>query len=236
MTEFVRGWSALKQEFVRDLLTGEPSVVSLERLIAILRQQAQLPRETAEAFIRLISFDRKGTGVLTLFHCLLVLVTGSSYVVMVSAMLMSRITTCINRLAIHGGAGYGSISKQIEEYYLGLIKQHYAREGVLVETNVPYTFQGVGRDIDIVVHESKSRRLLIGMLKAFVSPDSVEEVIRTNEQLADGIEQAPRRGLGSRLYHQNREAGSSDCFWDLPARQLTALSWGMVSLAVTTCH
>ena len=190
VTEFVRGWSALKQEFVRDLLNGEPSIVSAEQLVAVLLQRAQLTRETAEAFIRLISFDRSGTAALTVFHCLLVPVTGSSYAVMACAMIMGRITTCINRLAVHRGAGYDAISKQIEEYYLGLLKRHYERQGVLVETNVSYTSNGVGRDIDVVVYERESGRLLIGMLKAFISPDTVEEVVRANEQLAYGIEQA----------------------------------------------
>jgi hypothetical protein len=192
VTQFVRGWSTLKQQFRRDLLNGEPSVVSLDQLVAIARQQAHFARETAEAFIRLISFDRKETAALTLFHCPLVPVTGSSYVVMFSAMLMSRLTTCINRLAVHRGAGYDSISKQIEEYYLCLIKEHYERKAVLVETNVPYTFEGIGRDIDIVVYERGSKRLLIGMLKAFINPDTVEEVVRANEQLAYGIEQAAK--------------------------------------------
>jgi len=190
VVQFVRGWSALEQEFLRDLLSGDPSVVSLDQLVSIVRRRAHFARETAEAFIQLISFDRKVTAALTLFHCPLVPVTGSSYVVMVSAMLMSRVTTCINRLAIHRGTGYDSVSKQIEEYYLGLINQHYARDGVFVKTNVPYTSEGVGRDIDLVVHERKSKRLLIGMLKAFISPDTVEEVVRANEQLAYGIEQA----------------------------------------------
>ena len=190
LAEFLRGWSAVKEHFLQDLLSGEPSIVSLDQLISIVRQRAQLARETAEAFIRLISFDTKGTAALTLFHCPLVPVTGSSYIVIVAGMLMSRVTTCINRIAIHRGVGYDAFSKQIEEYYLDLIKQHYAREGVFVETNVPYTFEGIRRDIDVVVYERESRRLLVGMLKAFVYPDSVEEVIRANEQLAYGIEQA----------------------------------------------
>ena len=190
VTQFVQGWSALIEEFLRDLSSGEPSVVSLEKLIEIVRQRARLARETAEAFIRLISFDREAKGALTLFHCPLVPVTGSSYVVMVSALLMSRVTTCINRLAIHRGAGYDSFSKQIEEYYLALIKQHYARDVVLVETNVHYTSENIGRDIDVVVYEYKAKRLLIGMLKAFIEPDAVEEVVRANEQLAYGIDQA----------------------------------------------
>jgi hypothetical protein len=180
----------LRQEFFRDLLSGEASIVSLDQLVGIARQRAHLARETAEAFIRLISFDRKGTGALTLFHCPLVPITGSSYMIMVSAMVMSSVTACINRLAIHRGTGYDAISKQIEEYYLDLIKQHYERDGVLVGTNVPYTSEGVGRDIDVVVYERESKRLLLGMLKAFVNPDSVEEVVRANEQLAYGIEQA----------------------------------------------
>jgi hypothetical protein len=190
VAQFVRGWSTLKQQFHRDLLNSEPSVVSLDQLVAIIRQQAHFARETAEAFIRLISFDRNETAALTLFHCPLVPITGSSYMVMFSAMLMSRVTTCINRLAIHRGVGYNSISKQIEEYYLSLIKQHYGRDAVLVETNVPYTFEGIGRDVDVVVYERGSKRLLIGMLKAFINPDTVEEVVRANEQLAYGIEQA----------------------------------------------
>ena len=190
VTQFLRGWSALKQEFLNDLLSGEPSIISRDRLVAIVRQRAHFAHETAEAFIRLISFDRGGTAALTLFHCPLVPVTGSSYVVMASAMLMSSVTTCINRLAIHRGFGYDAFSKQIEAYYLDLMKQHYEREGVFVRTNVPYTSEGVGRDIDLVVYECESRRLLIGMLKAFNTPDTVEEVVRSNEQLAYGIEQA----------------------------------------------
>ena len=95
-----------------------------------------------------------------------------------------------NRLAIHRGAGYDSINKQIEEYYFCLIKQHYEHEAVLVETNVPYTFEGIGRDIDVMVCERGSKRLLIGMLRAFINPDTVEQVVRANEQLPYGIEQA----------------------------------------------
>lgn len=34
------------------------------------------------------------------------------------------------------------------------------------------------------------KRLLVGMLKAFIEPDTVEEVVRANEQLAYAIEQA----------------------------------------------
>jgi hypothetical protein len=149
-----------------------------------------LELENSEAFIRLISFDRGAKGALTLFHCPLIPVTGSSYVVMFPAMLMSRITTCINRLAVHRGVGYNSFSKEIEQYYLELIKQHYAREGVLVRTNIAYTCEGIDRDIDLVAYEVETKRLLAGMLKAFINPDTVEEVIRCNEQLAYGIEQA----------------------------------------------
>jgi hypothetical protein len=191
VAQFVRGWSALEQEFLRDLLKAAPTPKSFQELVSILRQRAHFARETAESFIRLVSFDRKASAALSIFHCPLVPVTGSSYVVMAGAMLMSHVTTCINRLAVHRGQGYDSTSKEIETYYLGLLSDQYSTSDTLVRTNVPYTdHKGVPRDIDLLVYDRLARRVLIAMLKAFIHPDTVEEVVRANEQLAYGIEQA----------------------------------------------
>lgn len=157
LTEFLQGWSAIKQEFLDDMLTGAPTIASLDQIAAMLKQRAGLNRATAEAFIRLISFDRTASAALTIFHCPLIPVTGASYVVMILPMVLSRVTTCVNRLAIHRGVGFDAVSKQIEAYYLDLIKRHFETSDLKVVPTVPYTFEGVARDIDLIAYDSAAK-------------------------------------------------------------------------------
>lgn len=188
--QFSRGWSVLCEEFARDVFTGDCRILTVHQLATMVTDRAGLAREAAEEFISLISFDRSTAGALTLFHCPLVPVTSLSRIVVAPALTLANLTTCINRLAVHRGPGLDSMSKALEEYHLSLIKQNYEATDVVIRTNVPYTHHGISRDIDLALYENRTGRLHLGMLKGFVRPDSVEEVIRANEQLAYGIQQA----------------------------------------------
>jgi len=180
----------LCEEFARDVFTGDCRILTVNQLVTIVRDRAGLAREIAEEFIELITFDRATAGALTLFHCPLVPVTGSSRIVIAPALILANLTTCINRLAVHRGPGLDAMSKRLEEYYLALIKQNYEVPSVVIRANVPYTHRGIPRDIDLVLHDNSTGHLHLGMLKGFVRPDTVEEVIRANEQLEYGIQQA----------------------------------------------
>jgi hypothetical protein len=188
--DFAIAWTAMCEQFAGDLFTGGVRIYSIGQLARLLQERMRLAPREAEEFVQLVTFDRCiPTSALTPFHCPLIPVTESSLIVMASGFLFGNLTTCLNRLAIQRGPGLDAFSKQIEEYHLTLLKQHYGTSTVAVKTNVPFTAGGVTRDIDIVAFEALTGRLLIGMLKAFVRPDSVEEVVRANEQLAYGIEQ-----------------------------------------------
>jgi hypothetical protein len=95
-------------------------------------------------------------------------------------------------LAIRRGRGVNAYSKESEGYLLHKLKKHFQADGVTVNTNIPYSGRGDRRDIDLVIYETASNRLLIGQVKVFVIPDTVDEVRRANQALEKGLQQIER--------------------------------------------
>ena len=215
-SEFRQAWSVLFETSAAQTFTGDCEVMSKDDLVSLVRNRANLTADAAEGFIQLITFDRfdpLSRGALSLFHCPLVPVTDSSLIVIAPGLMFSNLTTCVNRLAVHRGPGLNTISKKIEEYYLGLLKRQFETHDVHVRTTVPYTASGKRHDIDLVVYETQNGRVLLGMLKGFIYPDTVEEVIRANERLAEGIEQARE----ARAWFESQKLGSWESTLAIPS-------------------
>jgi len=95
-------------------------------------------------------------------------------------------------------------SNMVEDFFLEKLKKHYETDVHVVHTQVSYECADDKGDIDLVFYHAAENRLLLAMLKGFVQPDTVEEVVRANESLNEGIEQVTR--LQKWLRDQNAES------------------------------
>lgn len=93
---------------------------------------------------------------------------------------------------VHRGPGLNACTKEVEAYLLGKLKSHFHADAVTISTNVQYSGRHDHGDIDLMIHEPTSNRLLIAMVKAFIFPDTVEEIVRANQALGEGIQQVER--------------------------------------------
>jgi len=190
--QFVSAWMGLALHFSRDWLTGKCSVTERDAIVAMAEGAADLNASEAERFVSLVTFDRKGSAALTLFHCPLVPVTTSSVMAVAPGFIFGNPAACIPRLAVHRGPGLDAYAKDIAAHLLDKLRNHFRANGVTINTNLLYSGEDDRGDIDLVVYESGSNRLLIAQAKAFVVPDTVEEVVRANQALEEGLNQASR--------------------------------------------
>jgi hypothetical protein len=172
---------------------GQFPVMERTAFVPMVKRAAPLSHPEAERFVSLVTFDRhEEPRGLTLFHCPVVPVTASSLLAVPPGFIFGNPTTCIPRLAVYRGPGVDAYSKEIEAYLLSKLQKHFQAAGVTVETNIPYSGKGDSGDLDLVVYETAGNRLLIGQAKAFIMPDTVEEVLRANQALEKGLQQAER--------------------------------------------
>ena len=144
-----------------------------------------------------MSLDRSDLR-LGLFHCPVVPLTAKSVAVCLPGLVFGNPTVAIPRLAVLRGPGLDAFSNRVEAHVLGRLKGQFEREGVTIRTNLDYSNSEKG-EIDLVVYERATRKLLVAQVKAFISPDTVEEVIRANIALDKGIAQtaAAKRWIGT---------------------------------------
>jgi hypothetical protein len=191
-TQFVSAWGCCIESFGQHCLAGETISLGKDTLVAMLQARAGLSNSEAARFVDLVTFDGRESSALSLFHCPLIPVTVSSLLVLPPGFVFGNPSVCIPRLAVHKGAGINTYSKEIEKYLLGRLKHHFSADGVTIETSVPYSSQSDKGDIDLIIYESITNRLLVAMAKVFIVPDTVEEVVRANEKLEEGLQQTVR--------------------------------------------
>jgi len=187
--QFFEAWLTLCSYCIQRCLNGQSFVIGKSALIEAVQNKTSLKPDEAKIFINLITFEVNDSPSLTLFHCPLVPLTTSSLAMVSSGFLFGNPNTCIQRLAVHRGKGYDNFANENSKYFLSKLKKHYNADDVVIRVNRHYTADGTGGDIDLIVFETKTNRLLIAEVKGFIHPDSTEEVIHANDKLQDGIEQ-----------------------------------------------
>ncbi len=190
--QFVSAWMGLASHFLQSWLSGHSPVMEKESIVAMVQSLANLSADEAERFVSLVAFERKGSSALTLFHCPLVPVTTTSVLAVSPGFIFGNPTACIPRLAVHRGPGLNAYAKAVEAHFLEKLRSHFHIDRVTINTNLPYSWQDDCGDIDFVLYEPTSNRLLVAMVKAFIIPDTVEEIVRANQALEEGIRQAER--------------------------------------------
>lgn len=190
--QFVSAWGCCVESFGQRWLAGETISLEKDDLVAMLQTKAGLSDAEANRFVDLVTFDRKQSYALSLFHCPLIPVTTSSLLVLPPGFVFGNPSVCIPRLAVHKGAGINTYSKEVEAHLLGRLKSHFHTDEVAIEISIPYSSQDDRGDIDLVIYEAPSKRLLIAMAKIFIVPDTVEEVVQANEKLEKGLQQVVR--------------------------------------------
>lgn len=187
--QFFEAWLASGQYFLQRCLNGQGPVIEKSTFTKAVQSNTSLSSAESERFVSLIQFDPNSPPCLSLFHCPLVPVTTSSVAVVLQGFIFGNPNTCIQRLAVHRGQGLDHFANENSKYFLERLKAHYDTNDVTIRTNRHYTGSKSSGDIDLIVFETKTKRLLIVEVKGFVHPDSTEEVIRANEKLQEGIEQ-----------------------------------------------
>ena len=189
--QFVRGWTALVNRFGAAWLEARTPVLKRTELVEFTMKQAGLTAPEAERFLTLITFSANDSA-LTLFHCPVIPLTHSSVAIVPSALLLGNPSAIVPRLCIRRGPGIDSFSNLIEAHLLGSLQKQFESPLVDVRTRIGYKHAGEPGDIDFVAYERPTNRLVVGQVKAFIQPDSVEEVHRANESLAEALEQLER--------------------------------------------
>jgi hypothetical protein len=186
--QVIRGRFRLSGALATQAMQGETPIFDRPELIAFIRDVAGLSAAEAARFVELVIFDRSDLR-LSLFHCPVVPLTAKSVAISLPGLIFGNPTVAIPRLAVLRGPGLDAFSNRVEAHVLAQLKSQFEREGVSVQTNIHYANGEEKGEIDLVVYDRRIRRLLIGQAKAFISPDTVEEVIRANIALDNGLRQ-----------------------------------------------
>jgi len=190
--QFVTAWSSCLTVFGQRWYGNHSLVVEKDNIISTIQANTGLSPSEVERFIALVTFDRNQSHALSLFHCPLIPVSTSSLLVFTPGFIFGNPSTCIPRLAVHRGAGLGAYSNAIEGCLLNRLVDHFNTNDVVVRTRIPYSTRSDKGDIDLLVYEIPRNRILIAMAKGFIHPDTVEEVIRANDALENGLNQVER--------------------------------------------
>lgn len=190
--QFVSAWISLASKFAPSWLTGQTPVIEIATILALVQQLGNLSVVDAEAFVKLVTYDRRSHLPLNLFFCPLVPVTRSSLVVVAPGFIMGNPLVSVVRLAVHRGAGLGAYAKDLAADFQEQLRKQFEVPGVTMQTNIPYSNDDDTGDIDLALYESASNRLILAQIKGFIFPDTVEEVFRANESLENGVEQTER--------------------------------------------
>jgi len=190
--QFVSTWIGLVSHFAPAWMMGQSSVAERASILALAQSVGNLSFAEAERFVTLVTYDRQSRLPLNLFLCPLVPLTQSSFVVVAPGFIMGNPLVSAVRLAVHRGSGLDAYAQNLAAHFQGSLKKQFQAPGVTIQTNIPYSNQDDRGDIDFVLYESASNRLLLAEIKGFIFPDTVEEVFRANEALEKGLEQAER--------------------------------------------
>jgi hypothetical protein len=190
--QFLYAWLAISLEKRRPGELG-PQVIKEETFVSMMDRLAQLSVDEAKSFLKVTTFERqKKSNPLTLLHCPIIKVTERSFVLIPWGFILGNPFVCMPRLAVHRGKGFDNFIDRTEEYLLQSLEAHFGSEEVTIKTRFPYKSKYDSGDIDLVVYEKATNRLLLAQVKAFIPPDTVEETIRANEKLGEGLRQAER--------------------------------------------
>ena len=191
-SQFISAWTSLGWSFRRHWMDGLSPVLEKESLVAQVQRVANLAFHEAERFVNLVTFDRIGSRVLTLFHCPIIPLTTTSMIVVPPGLIFGNPRACIPRLAVFRGPRIDAFSRELEAYILEKLRSHYGADGVTINLRVPYSGKDDSGDLDLLVYESSRNRLLVAEVKAFIVPDTVDEVVRANHALDDGLNQVEK--------------------------------------------
>jgi hypothetical protein len=189
--QFITAHVGLSTLMASRWLQGEVPITEHMALTDLVKNKSNLELEESERFLDLIKFDRTDLR-LSLFHCPLVPLTQSSAAVIVPGLVFGRPSAVIPRLAVLRGPGLDSYSESVEDHLLEKLRAQFKKQDVTIKTKFPYSFSGEQGDLDLVIHEGTNNRVLIAEVKAFIRPDTVEEVIRANQKLEEGLNQIKR--------------------------------------------
>jgi len=186
--QVIRGRFRLSGALATQAMQGETPIFDRPDLVAFVRDVADLTAAEAARLVELLMFDRSDLR-LSLFHCPVVPLTAKSVAISLPGLIFGNPTVAIPRLAVLRGPGLDAFSNRVEAYVLARLKSQFEREGVTVKTNIHYSIGDERGEIDLVVYDRLAGRVLIGQVKAFIPPDTVEEVIRANIALDKGLGQ-----------------------------------------------
>jgi hypothetical protein len=189
--QFIAGWNVLLTTFGKAWLEAKTPILEREALLDLITQGTGLAAPQAGRFLDLLIYSGADSA-LTLFHCPVVPLTNSSVAVIPSALLLGNPSAIAPRLSIRRGPGIDSFSQDVEAHLLACLQHQFEAPNVFVRTRTQYQHAGDEGDIDLVAYEQSTNRLVVGELKGFIPPDSVEEVHRANESLEHALDQLER--------------------------------------------
>lgn len=204
--QFVRTRFRLTASMAEKWWTGETLIIEYRSLATHLQRLANLSEREAERFIELVTFA-PGDSRLTLFHCPIVQLTTKSVALCLPGLVFGNPSAAIPRLTALRGPGLGAFSKRVEADLLERLKTQFGGATVTIQINVSYTHGDDRGDLDLIAYEQRTNDLLVAQVKAFITPDTVEEIVRANQELEEGLGQIARArnwisGLGPKDFRE----------------------------------
>jgi hypothetical protein len=204
---FLNLWEALTQLLVAFIGNVGAPVIPCSELITRLCQGTNASPINVQRFVKLITFQPSQHRQLMLFHCPVIPLTQSVVQIVPWAVFGANITTTAMRLAAVRGPGLGSVSNNLEAFFLGCLQQHFAAGGNVIRFRREYSSAQDRGDIDFIVYEPSSNILTLVQAKMFINPDTVPEVFDANQDLEEAISQLDRvRSWFEAAQHSQRKA------------------------------
>jgi hypothetical protein len=189
---FLSLWEALSELLAEFIDTGGAPVVPTSQLTKRLLEGTQTSLVSVKQFLKLITFHPCMQRQLTLFHCPIISLTQGDIQIVPWAVFGANITTTALRLAAARGPGLGSVSTQLEAFFLDRLQQHFTRGENVIRFRRGYSSAQDRGDIDFIAYEPSSNTLTLAQAKMFINPDTVPEVFDANQDLEKAISQLDR--------------------------------------------
>ena len=179
---------------------GRALRTSHTRELTLIRMKDSLTREiskntdltgqTVESILSWITFNVATDRKFSLFHCPLIELNRSVYLILPHSFILGYPPTLFLRLLAHfDKSSYDAISTQMEKRKLSEIASHLHSQKTLEKKNFFIEFKGEKNEIDLIQYDKVENILNIAQAKMIIRPDSVAEVDNANQSISKGVEQ-----------------------------------------------
>ena len=167
-----------------------PILKEKNSLITEIFRNTGMEREKVKKILSWITFNSNTPRKFTLFHCPIIDLNRSLFLVLPSTVMNSHPPTTFLRLLAHyDKKAFDSASTSMEKIHLEKIINHISGEKRILDSGMKFRVGKRETELDLVEFNPDQASLNIAQAKFFIRPDSISEVYSVNDTILKASEQ-----------------------------------------------